>query len=130
MLLVIGLGLLEFLGIERLAAHLKQDGADAVDCGKIIGVLVQDFLEFRDGLVAARQVFLRRRARDIQAGVGRGQVQAGIEKLRIGFLGLFEVFNGCVRLAIFEGGDTFVEEISSLQFAAAGGCKCENQERG
>src|ERR1700676_4596808 len=62
-LLVIALGFLEFLGIKRLAAHVVKNRADAVDGRNIIRVFIQDFFEFLDCLIAARDVLLGRRAR-------------------------------------------------------------------
>jgi len=60
------------------------------------------------------------RSGNILAGVGRGQVQAGVEQGRIKIFGLLEEFTGLVVLAILERGDTFVEEVAGFQFIATG----------
>jgi len=61
-LLMIGLGLLEFLGVVGSAGHLEKYGADAINGAEIIGIDGENILEFRDGLIAEADVLLRRRA--------------------------------------------------------------------
>src|SRR5713226_7474820 len=56
--LVVGLGLFKFLGVEGLAPHLEEDGADTINGRNIVGILFENFLELRDRLFATREVFL------------------------------------------------------------------------
>ena len=55
---MIGLGLFKFLGIIRSAGHLEEDGTDAIDGAQIVGIDLQNFLEFIDGLSAETHVLL------------------------------------------------------------------------
>src|SRR5262249_6150643 len=73
MFLVEGLGLFELLGIVRLAGHLENDRAGAVDGAHVLGIDVENFLELVDGLGAEAGVLLGQRAGNVLAGVSRGQ---------------------------------------------------------
>src|SRR5260370_16505158 len=113
--LVVGLGLFKFLGVEGLAAHLEEHGADTINGRSIVGILFENFLELRDRLFATREVFLGGRAGNIQAGVGSGQIPSGIQPLRIRLLGLLEIFNRRSRLAVLEGGYSVFERTPAFQ---------------
>ncbi len=128
-LLMVGLGLLKFFGIVGSAGHLEEDGADAVDSAQIVGIDLQNFLEFIDGLGAEAHILLGRSTGNVLAGVSGGQIEAGVHQTRIELFGLLEILDGRVVLAVLVGGDTLIEEIASLQFVAAGEACGEEQER-
>ena len=71
-LLMVGLGLFKLFGIVGSAGHLEEDGADAIDGAQIVGIELQNFLEFIDGLGAEAHVLLRGRAGNILAGISGG----------------------------------------------------------
>ena len=96
---------------------------------KIVRIFVEDFLEFGHSLVAARHVFGRRRAGNVKAGVRGGEIEPRVEQLGIGFFRLLEVFNRSVGLAVLEGGDAFVQEVASLEFAAARDARHDENHR-
>ena len=106
-------------GIERRAGHVVENRADAVDGGKIVGILVENGLEFRDGLLAVADVFRRRRAGNILAGVGGGEIELGVRKRRIEFLGLLEILDGDVELSAFVSVDALVQQVARLELVAA-----------
>ncbi len=70
---------------------------------KLLGSCCKHFFEFGDGFVAEIHIFLRRRAGNILRGVGGGQIEASNEQARVEILGLLEVLNGHVVLAVLEG---------------------------
>ncbi len=82
MFLMIGFGFLKLLRIKRLAAHLKQNGADPVDGAQIVGIFFQHAFEFIDGCVATLDVLVGGRAGYVLAGISRGQIQTRIKQLR------------------------------------------------
>src|SRR2546429_4552457 len=120
MLLVVALGLLKLLWVVGCAGHLKKYGADAVNGAQVVGVDAEHFLEFRDGLIAETSVGFGGSARDVLAGVRRSQVQASVHEGWVELLGLFEILDGLVVLAVLEGVDTLIEEVASLQLVASG----------
>ncbi len=101
-----------------------------VDGRKIIGIFLQNLLEFLDGLVPAILVLFRGCARNVQAGICGAQIEARVQKSGVRFLGLLEIFNGCIRLAVLKGIYALIEQVASLQLVAAGSCECENQDGG
>src|SRR5258707_7156916 len=113
-LLVVGLGLLKLFGIVGSAGHLEEDGADAVDSADIVGIDLQNFLEFIDRGRAEAHVLLRGRAGNVLSGVSSGQIETGNNQRGIEILGLLEILNGRVVQAVLEGGDTLVEKVASL----------------
>src|SRR6266550_1200990 len=119
MLLVVALGLLKLLWVVGCAGHLKKYGADAVNGAQVVGVDAEHFLEFRDGLIAETSVGFGGSARDVLAGVRRSQVQASVHEGWVELLGLFEILDGLVVLAVLEGVDTLIEEVASLQLVAS-----------
>src|SRR5712691_13103357 len=119
-LLMVGLGLLKLFGIVGSAGHLEEDGADAIDGAQIVGIELQNFLEFIDGLGAEAHVLLRARAGNILAGISGSQIEAGVHQTGIEVLGLLEILDGRVVLGVLVSGDTLIEEVTSLQLAAAG----------
>ena len=128
--LMVGLGLLKFLGVEGSAGHLEKDGAGAIDGAQIVVVHFKDFLELVDGRVAEAHVLLRRRAGDVLAGISSGQIEAGIEQAGIEILGFLEILDSRVVLSALVSGNTLIEEVASLQFIAAGATDSQNHERG
>src|SRR6266699_2233558 len=117
MLLVVALGLLKLLWVVGCAGHLKKYGADAVNGAQVVGVDAEHFLEFRDGLIAETSVGFGGSARNVLAGVRRSQVQASVHEGWVELLGLFEILDGLVVLAVLEGVDTLIEEVASLEKA-------------
>ncbi len=91
--------------------------------------MLQNFLEFIDGLGAEAHVLLRGRPGNILAGISGGQIEAGVHQTGIQVLGLFEILDGGVVLGVFVSRDALIEEVASLQLAAAGEACGENQER-
>ena len=77
---MVGLGLLEFLGIVGLASHLIKHGSDAVNGAQVVGIDTQHILELSNRLVAELHVRIAGRARDVLAGVRGGQVEAGVHQ--------------------------------------------------
>src|SRR5258708_9845944 len=128
-LLMVGLGFLEKLGIVRSARHLKEDGADAVNGAEIIGVGLENFLKFCDGLFADILILLGGGARNVLTGIGGGEIETGVEERGIEILGLLEVLNRGIVLAVFESSNAFVKEIARLEFVAAGETDGANQQR-
>src|SRR5215467_4985953 len=61
-LLVVGLGLLKKLGLVGRTGHLEKNRADAVDGVEVVGVVLEDVLEFLNGLFADVAVLLGRSA--------------------------------------------------------------------
>src|ERR1700682_3063560 len=100
---MVGLRFFELLGVKWLSAHLEQNRADAVDSAQVIGILLQDTLKFVDGFFAAPDIFLRRGAGNVLAGVGSGPIKTGVKQVRIEVLGLFEIFDGGGILPVFKG---------------------------
>src|SRR4029077_15389160 len=58
------------------------------------------------------------------------QIQARVQKIGVRLLGLLEIFNGHVGLTVLKGIYAFIEQVTRLQLAAAGGCKCESRDGG
>ena len=119
-LLVVGLGFFEFLGIKGLARHLVKDGGETVDGAEVVGILFEHIFVFRDGFLAVAHVFVRGSAGNVLAGVGGGEIQARVDEIGIEFFGLLEVFDGRVELGVLERGHTFVEKIAGTELVAAG----------
>src|SRR6202790_3991753 len=78
MLLMVSLGLLKFLRVKRLAAHLKQNRANAVNGAQIVRIFFQYAFEFVDGCIATLDVFFGRRAGYVLAGGARGTTQTRV----------------------------------------------------
>ena len=126
--LMVGLGFLELLGIIGLASHLENDGADAIDGTDIVGVDGQNFLEFIYRLIAEANVLLGGRAGNVLAGIGGSEVKARVHQAWVKVLGLLEVLDGRVVLAILEGRDTFVKKVAGFELAAARTASNENNK--
>ena len=117
--LMVGLGFVKLGGIKRRAGHLEENGADAVNGAEVLGILLENFLEFIDGLRAEIHVFLRRRARDVLRGVSGGEIKTGDIQIRIEILGLLEVFDGDVVLTVLERLHALIQEVASVELGAA-----------
>ena len=76
--------------------------AEPVDSADIVRILVENIFIFRDGFLAMAHIFVRGSAWNVLAGVCGGEVQAGVDEIGIQFLRLFEVFDGGVKLSVFE----------------------------
>src|SRR5580704_7049491 len=117
---VIGFGLVEFLGIKRLASHLVKDGCEAIDSAHVVGVFFESALVFLNGFVAMANVLVGWSAGNILAGVSGGEIETRVQKIWIEFFGLLEKFDSLIVLSVFKSGDTFVEVIARLQLGAPG----------
>ena len=94
---------------------------------RLFGSFSRTFLIFGDGLFAVIQVFVRRSAGNVLAGVGGGEIETSIDEVGIEFLGLLEIFDGLVELGVLESGDTLVEKVARLQLVAAGNAERETE---
>src|SRR5262249_19545311 len=128
-LLVVGLRFFETPRIIRSASHLEQDGADPVNGIEVVRIGVENVFEFRDGLLADVAILLRRSAGDVLAGVSSGEIEASVEQRRIEILGLLEILDGGIVLAVLEGLYTLVKQVTRLQFVAAGKAGYHKQQR-
>src|ERR1700733_1772949 len=80
MFLMVSFRFLKLLRIKRLAAHLKQDGAYAVNGAQIVGVFFKDALEFIDGGRATFDVLVGRRTGYVWVGVRGGEIQTRVKQ--------------------------------------------------
>ena len=119
MLLVVGLGLLEFLFIEGSTAHVVENGADPVDGGKIGGIGRENLFVLVDRLISHAHVLVGGSAGDVLRRVGGSQIEARIQEARVEILRLLEILNGLVELAGLIRLDAFIEKVAGFQLAAA-----------
>ncbi len=96
---MIGLRLFEFLRIEGRAAHVIENGADAINRGEIIRVDVEHLLVLVNRLISHAHVFFRGSARDVLRRVSGGQIKPRVQEARIELLRLLKVFDGLIELA-------------------------------
>src|SRR5208283_324571 len=129
-LLVVFLGLFKLFGVERLASHLVEDGGKTVDSVEVVGIFFEHALIFGDGLFTVIEVFIRRSAGNVLAGVSGGEIKASIDKVGIEFLGLLEILDGLIELGFLEGGHTLVEKIARLELVAARNAEEKNKNGG
>jgi len=87
-------------------------------------------LIFGDGLFAVIEVFIRRSAGNVLAGVSGSEIKASIDEVGIEFLGLLEIFDGLIELSFLEGGDTLVEKVARLELVAARNAEEKNKDAG
>jgi hypothetical protein len=80
--------------------------------------VLQNILEFSNRLVANPHIFVGRRARDVLRGVRRGEVNPGVEQIGIEILGLLEILDGGVVVAVAEIGDALIELVASAELGA------------
>src|SRR5437868_14403454 len=99
---MVGLGLLEFLGIVGLASHLIKHGSDAVNGAQVVRVDTQHILELSNSLVAELHVPIAARARNVWAGVRGGQLEAGVHRRGMEIPGRIEIFDGYAGMAVLE----------------------------
>src|SRR5258708_2815722 len=117
---MVTLGLFEKLWIEGRSGHLKKNGANAVDSTEVIGIGLENLLEFSDGLFADIFILFGRSAGNVLAGIGSGEIEARVEERRIEILGLLKVLDRGVILAVLKSRDALVEKVASLEFVATG----------
>src|SRR5579883_386129 len=79
-LLMVHLGLFEFLGVKGRAGHLEENRADAIDGGEIVRINPKDLLVFGNRLFAEPQILRRGRSGYVLAGVRRGQIEPRVHQ--------------------------------------------------
>src|SRR3970040_1404316 len=80
----------------------------------------ENFLNLLDRLLTVADIVFRRGAGDVLAGVGRSEVQAGIQELGGELLGLHEMLDGRIILTALESGHAFIQLVAGLELVAAG----------
>ena len=84
---MIGLRFLKNIWTERLTTHLKQEGANPIKCGNIVGIQVEHALEFLDCSTSKLLVLFAGRARNVLRCVAGRKIQASVDEVRVESLG-------------------------------------------